>query len=213
MASTVRAPTRRPCSSQSQSAISVAGQPSAARSVTSESISKGIVTRRPGCRVATFPDDCRSACRRSIVARAARPTAAFPLSVRGPVDSPPCMRHRPLRAVSAPRCQTGVAWQAWPSRHLAPQRRRSLFGFRRIAASSSARALMAIFQALLCWVRNDDRRAGKLALSNSTSPRIAPARAGDGVSTTPVLLLARARRGRRTRGARPPRCGSREARA
>jgi hypothetical protein len=56
--------------------------------------------------------------------RAASATRAFPSRVRGPVESPPCMRHRPLRGAATPASYIAGARHAWPSRQRAPQRGR-----------------------------------------------------------------------------------------
>jgi hypothetical protein len=50
---------------------------------------------------------------------------AFPAIVRGPVDSPPCNRHRPFRERSATSSQTDGASQGLPLRVRAPHLGRS----------------------------------------------------------------------------------------
>lgn len=66
-----------------------------------------------------------------LAALVARPFAApareraRPSAVRGPVDSPPCKRHRPFSGAGSPGLHTAAARHARPSRHFAPQRGRS----------------------------------------------------------------------------------------
>jgi hypothetical protein len=54
---------------------------------------------------------------------------AKPSGVRGPVESPPCIRQRPFRTLPRVGSHTARAWQAWPSRHRAPQWRQSVLIF------------------------------------------------------------------------------------
>jgi hypothetical protein len=57
-----------------------------------------------------------------------RPDRAFPSGVLGPVERPPCSRHRPFLGASLVSSQTARAWHGVPLRVFAPQRGRSLRG-------------------------------------------------------------------------------------
>jgi len=56
--------------------------------------------------------------------------ASFPASVLGPVESPPCIRHRPFLGAGSPANQTAGALQGVPLRVLAPHLGRSRLGGR-----------------------------------------------------------------------------------
>ncbi len=69
---------------------------------------------------------------------------SLPSNVFGPVLSPPCIRHRPLRGRLFSLSQTAGARQECPSRHLAPHRGRWRFGVFHSRPSSPMRRARSV---------------------------------------------------------------------
>lgn len=146
----------------------------------------GARVRRCGNPQCSPPDRARARAAR-VASDRARPSAApareraRPSAVRGPVESPPCKRHRPFNGAGSPGLHTAAALHGRPSRHFAPQRGRSSVGGRlratrtrsatpaTVALTASSRAAMPPSSARSTHGSHSPHEHGALAFNELAS--------------------------------------------